>query len=113
MRISDWSSDVCSSDLCGWPGGSRGGCRLSCRLFLVVGALRPSLRAEPPGRKEGAHAGGGAGGRPCDFRRLVPRIPKHTGLVTGETRRAAHVQRSEERRVGTACVSTCRYWWCP
>src|SRR3546814_3562082 len=29
MRISDWSSDVCSSDL--WCGRNRGGCAVPCR----------------------------------------------------------------------------------
>src|SRR3546814_11134740 len=43
MRISDWSSDVCSSDLCGKGWGlSRGG-----------------------GKADGAKAGGGAQARPC------------------------------------------------
>src|SRR3546814_9383931 len=51
MRISDWSSDVCSSDL------------LRRRRLLPEGAVlrRPGLRAEvPPGGRRGR--GGNAGG---------------------------------------------------
>src|SRR3546814_5409385 len=41
MRISDWSSDVCSSDLhpqdtgVGWPGGGAGRCRFGNRSFAI------------------------------------------------------------------------------
>src|SRR3546814_12739345 len=60
MRISDWSSDVCSSDLVwrhhAWRGRPSGSCH--------------ELRAQSP-------------------------------------------VRSEERRVGTECVSTCRSRWSP
>src|SRR3546814_1760432 len=45
MRISDWSSDVCSSDLLGGPHGARGdrGGRTARRE--VSGWWRPALRA--------------------------------------------------------------------
>src|SRR3546814_2575850 len=58
MRISDWSSDVCSSDL-----------------------RRPRLCRAP------------------NMRRLPRRSPT--------------LRRSEERRVGKECVSTCRSRWSP
>src|SRR3546814_7625712 len=35
-----------------------------------------------------------------------------TGSLTGKARKAA-IQRSEERRVGKECVSTCRSRWSP
>src|SRR3546814_15795419 len=43
MRISDWSSDVCSSDLTGWPSGpaTRRRCRPSWRI------TRPASMASP------------------------------------------------------------------
>src|SRR3546814_3542835 len=87
MRISDWSSDVCSSDLF-WGGHQR---RLSnsCteRSLKQAGALA----LERNGRV---------------FRSL-PLDPDclQTNL--------APVTRSEERRVGKECVSTCRSRWSP
>src|SRR3546814_3979763 len=70
MRISDWSSDVCSSDL--------------DLLTLVVDR-------EP------------AGPYP-----VVVRAGEHeTSGMLGRARR------SEERRVGKECVSTCRSRWSP
>src|SRR3546814_10220852 len=65
MRISDWSSDVCSSDL-------RGGVERRC----VGGGTRD--RAE-----------------------------RHRPFAD------AAAPRSEERRVGKECVSTCRSRWSP
>src|SRR3546814_19817237 len=92
MRISDWSSDVCSSDL-------------SVTLWPLV-AGRP-LRGHP----ESADAADGRAGRRTEqgawwgggwrARRLAP-----------GSHRCWHVtfssRRSEERRGGKECVSTCR-----
>src|SRR3546814_10598019 len=80
MRISDWSSDVCSSDL--------------FRYYLVYGAL--DMFAE--GRLEANHS--------------------HAHLVERDERLTVRVWRaddgrSEERRVGKECVSTCRSRWSP
>src|SRR3546814_6286954 len=82
MRISDWSSDVCSSDLL--DGGQR-----DFGLFVT--------------------AGQGAPGR------------VHRPRRSGRTARSDHeataglfdTHRSEERRVGKECVSTCRSRWSP
>src|SRR3546814_4139364 len=70
MRISDWSSDVCSSDLRGRPAGGKA----------------------PPGRSD-------------------RRCRQSLGSQPGE--RHLHGGRSEERRVGKECVSTCRSRWSP
>src|SRR3546814_11061891 len=83
MRISDWSSDVCSSDL-GLPASYRQGTH---HLHL-----------------------GGAPGRGAE--------PLRRGLngvttMAENLRRAAAERRSEERRVGKACVSTGRSRWSP
>src|SRR3546814_2267475 len=67
MRISDWSSDVCSSDLCG---------RSTCS------------------------------GSPGSRTRRRPTAPSRD--TTSRT-----PPRSEERRVGKECVSTCRSRWLP
>src|SRR3546814_4356021 len=79
MRISDGSSDVCSSDLT--PSDPAAGA-----------PPRPALRAA---RQFGGSDGGSTG--PAFVRR---RRPRHRGR-----------RRSEERRGGKACVSTCRYRW--
>src|SRR3546814_11361409 len=84
MRISDWSSDVCSSD-----------------LVVIVRHSRAQGHFAPTHRLQ-------------------------LQLVVGETvgdrrqRRACVVvavdmrgERSEERRVGKECVSTCRSRWSP
>src|SRR3546814_18387835 len=67
MRISDWSSDVCSSDLAG------SGSQTTRNLYL-----NPAARSEAVAAPE------------CPF-----------------------VERSDERRVGKECASTCRSRWWP
>src|SRR3546814_13285471 len=93
MRISDWSSDVCSSDLS--SGGAIGSSDLDSGAVI---ASQPTIRMK---------------------RRTSPAKPRPTqrsrrrqrGLAGGA---AAPVGgRSEERRVGKECVSTCRYRWSP
>src|SRR3546814_16776136 len=76
LRISDWSSDVCSSDLrC----RKRGAGKQEAHSLLQPQFLRDALYTA----------------RKCD----------HADLRFGK--------RSEERRVGKECVSTCRYRWSP
>src|SRR3546814_8182633 len=85
MRISDWSSDVCSSDLVR-PAGRR-----SERLSFARRATGPLLVVA-------AWAIATSAGW------IDPSIlPSPSGLV----------ERSEERRVGKECVSTCRSRWSP
>src|SRR3546814_4827190 len=87
MRISDWSSDVCSSDL------------LSRRRDRKGVDQSRRLR-DDTGDAAGA---GGTGGR----RRRPDRRRGRDGIVR---RRGP---RSEERRGGKECVSTCRSRWSP
>src|SRR3546814_21049753 len=82
MRISDWSSDVCSSDLEGVPGD---GC------VLEVTECGDDLPA---------------GGRDVEIDH-----PAVVGVL--ERERQESTCRSEERRVGKECVSTCRSRWSP
>src|SRR3546814_12820099 len=107
MRISDWSSDVCSSDL---------------RLADLGVPFNPG---EAGGERwhltqEGGHS----------HRRIV-HVDDATGMAVQqalEAAAAAHPNihlvpdmvaldlitgRSEERRVGKECVSTCRSRWSP
>src|SRR3546814_18258138 len=67
MRISDWSSDVCSSDL-------RWATRRACCAAI---------------------------------------IPRHSAARRSRSSRGSHACRSDERRVGNECVSTCRSRWSP
>src|SRR3546814_3062271 len=77
MRISDWSSDVCSSDLESTKAGE------IAALALGAGVIVPDD---------------------------LPRLFKLRGSrQTNET----PIDRSEERRVGKECVSTCRSRWSP
>src|SRR3546814_15535353 len=98
MRISDWSSDVCSSDL-----GAAAALRLAYRehgeglfdhltgafaLAILDSANRRALLAVD---RMGVHG-------------LYYAQPPGAGLVFG---------RSDERRVGKECVCTCSSRWSP
>src|SRR3546814_5181556 len=104
MRISDWSSDVCSSDLpqrqiahearivvLGQPrclGGDRAQ-QVGQRLDLALVIISQDMPGHPV---------------------LVPRMPDadpHAAEIV------ADMLRSEERRVGKECVRTCRSRWSP
>src|SRR3546814_5079168 len=83
MRISDWSSDVCSSDL-----------RCSHRAPSVIRASPDSFRVAWVERR---YENG-----------QLAETTRWTAILT------IVVQiRSEERRVGKECVSTCRSRWSP
>src|SRR3546814_9425992 len=93
MRISDWSSDVCSSDLA---------------ALIAPEPLDRKVRGQPEPAMD-LHA------PVCGAERhLVTEIlahvrqPAHIFALIVAPRRVIHHQRSEERRVGKECVSTCR-----
>src|SRR3546814_8450664 len=88
MRISDWSSDVCSSDLA------------HRREQPGAGVVQPAQRL--PVRQPGADQ------RLAGHRVLLE-------LLHARPPPAQHTQngRSEERRVGKECVSPCRSRWSP
>src|SRR3546814_16874816 len=96
MRIRDWSSDVCSSDL---P-----------KPF-------PWAIATARGRqREGANpiATGPPGSKPAPSRRLAAIHALLDGVSDAtQPELAERRDRSEERRVGKECVSTCRSRWSP
>src|SRR3546814_19298597 len=101
MRISDWSSDVCSSDLHGVAGRRR---RTDTRAvsagitILSAGTDTERLDAavSPARRRQGIPSG-----------RRTSRARIRTGL------RREMLGRSEQRRVGQEGVSTCRSRWSP
>src|SRR3546814_6681182 len=78
MRISDWSSDVCSSDL---------------------QALETGLNADRLIHAAAVRAGAGAA-----LHYALDALPLLKPFIPA---------RSEERRVGKECVSTCRSRWSP
>src|SRR3546814_14453620 len=102
VRISDWSSDVCSSDL-GWRWCPRQTLQLFQRCgrsrhaagFRARQQVRLALRTLP-------YLGG-------ILMSLIQRMKK--GVLGGVI--AAAALRSEERRVGKECVSTCSSRWSP
>src|SRR3546814_12877577 len=96
MRISDWSSDVCSSDLIEAVTREIGEVikRKNARHTIVV---RSTVL---PGTVNGL---------------VVPLLEKASGKLAGvDFGIAVNPEfRSEERRVGKESVSTCRYRWSP
>src|SRR3546814_18736522 len=106
MRISDWSSDVCSSDLLGrrpWAAVQR----------ALLPALPPEGRPRPSSdlgrRLGGVHV-------PAPQHSAAERCrARVAGERTGQRHSRADLRRtrSEERRVGKECVSTCRSRWSP
>src|SRR3546814_1834949 len=92
MRISDWSSDVCSSDLLVESADQLGDFQ---RAFL---ASSKSARTDWPSRYALAPI------EELATERLMETQVRPAWLVWA---------RSEERRVGKECVSTCRSRWSP
>src|SRR3546814_13785539 len=101
MRISDWSSDVCSSDL---------------NLFIHMRAIRVKTISEDNRANRSI----------IDHMNIIHALERRdTELAERLVRQhaldlAAHVEknvdyldRSEERRVGQECVRTCRSRWSP
>src|SRR3546814_1623617 len=78
MRISDWSSDVCSSDL------------LTGSLSASAGYMRV-----------------------LELETTLADGTKTNGNIFWDGQSTSVPERSEERRVGKECVSTCRYRWSP
>src|SRR3546814_17027766 len=97
MRISDWSSDVCSSDLDPGLGRCRGEHRLSVHHSSATArAGREACNNGTAFGTKSAVAGG---------QNAYERIWYSHSVAPGRT--------SEERSVGKECVSTCRSWWSP
>src|SRR3546814_20558905 len=95
MRISDWSSDVCSSDL-GFPPSAAVRRPRSC--FMSHVDIRSAARPDPD--------------QPMvDIADYVIDA-KIDSPEASDTARSM-LLRSEERRVGKECDSTCRSRWSP
>src|SRR3546814_12917694 len=85
MRISDWSSDVCSSDL----------------KIARAATGRSAVIAFNGGFHGRTFMGMALTGKTAPYKRGFGPMP--AGVF--------HATRSEERRVGKECVSTCRSRW--
>src|SRR3546814_12400403 len=133
MRISDWSSDVCSSDL----GPLDDPCRLVLALLTLLAADGEHVAFDPkvdivlrdarqfrrnfepvlglvyvePGR---GHKAAWLALRSAHAAIDVVEQAVHLAMKVQEWIAGAHQPtRSEERRVGKECVSTCRSRWSP
>src|SRR3546814_12041112 len=108
MRISDWSSDVCSSD-----------------LFLMAGVLALLMRAQlaapmleilPQDTYNQVFT---MHGTVMMFLFAVPAVEAAGALLLPQMLAARDLPfprlsaRTDERRVGKECVSTCRSRWAP
>src|SRR3546814_14056552 len=96
MRISDWSSDVCSSDL------------FKLRGPFATNTLMP-IETLPPPAKSLLLLESRIGFELAGFVLSMPRLRRE--LPRGNGQPLIIVPRSEERRVGKECVSTCRPRW--
>src|SRR3546814_16444714 len=103
MRISDWSSDVCSSDLHGAQD-----CKALVRSYEDRALFRSRIVMARHGFGRGEYS---------YFAYPLPEIV--AGLretlypPLAEVANRWNAARSEERRVGKECVSTCRSRWSP
>src|SRR3546814_14342855 len=101
MRISDWSSDVCSSDLVllrrilGELDGAVGAPVEPLRVLLDPGMVGRALDGDVEG----------------DLQPVLGGRVRQAGEVVEVAE--LRMDRSEERRVGKECVSKCRSRWSP
>src|SRR3546814_14470396 len=99
MRISDWSSDVCSSDL-----AIEGAGTITLRTRQRDDLVEVAIRDDGCGMDEATlqHV----------FEPFFTTKPIGQGTGLGMSI-VFRIVRSEERRVGKECVSTCRSRWSP
>src|SRR3546814_18098097 len=100
MRISDWSSDVCSSDLLGATPP------IAPALDAIIERFGTDAVAEVTGRTRRLIR------LPDGGQKLQSRSPSacmaDADAFMNGAKRILVFSSSEERRVGTECVSTCR-----
>src|SRR3546814_4027431 len=104
MRISGWSSDVCSSDL--FRLGKIAEADSPALLPAVLSHQRIHLAHPPQQREHHRHRALCHGGRVIAPRRIGNHHPTARGGGNIDVR-------TEERRVGKECVNTCRSGWSP
>src|SRR3546814_16211696 len=108
MRISDWSSDVCSSDLAPAP--------IHPNAFIRIGADDSvTIVSKHIEFGQGPYTGLAtlaADELDADWSQL-PVVSAPPNPAVYATPELGTLLRSEERRVGKECVSTCRSRWSP
>src|SRR3546814_14694208 len=105
MRISDWSSDVCSSDLNKANYAAREERTLE-QVILPTQAAAQTIADKVKGGTSLAAAAKSAG-------LAVAGLSDLSQQQYAEKSSDVVAKRSEERRVGKECVSTCRSRWSP
>src|SRR3546814_14823474 len=103
MRISDWSSDVCSSDLKGAPAVAAAGW---VPVLFVSSSMPISTLRNYAVQLEKVRGVMAFRGVPGGLRKMGPMAKLTAQILRLDPR-------SEERRVGKECVSTCRSAWSP
>src|SRR3546814_15003305 len=100
MRISDWSSDVCSSDL------------YLYRIVEILFEYAPFAAMSGAAIRQDRF---GSGNKTKHLHRFWPHIlgAAMAGKMNSNAGGQIVYRRSEERRVGKECVSTCRSRWSP
>src|SRR3546814_18508380 len=111
MRISDWSSDVCSSDLLrheaseiAWH---------TRHLYYRVNSPDPVVKARIVGQNEALQIMVYTQDRKDLFVTICRYFDRRSLSVQDARIHTTRHGRSEERRAGKECVSTCRSRWSP
>src|SRR3546814_10476034 len=95
MRISDWSSDVCSSDL--WTGRNRPvtAADLCCRAFIAMGIDRHGIVGQPIGWFEQYRCPGNGAILGCH---VWTGDTVHQSIALGPSRSEAYFQAIADRK---------------
>src|SRR3546814_14232387 len=106
MRISDWSSDVCSSDLIAFiKTGDRAVVKVTAYDFSIYGGLTGTVQ------QVSADSVYDEATREAYFTVVVETDRAWPGSGAHKLPITPGMVRSEERRVGKECVSQCRSRW--
>src|SRR3546814_12570842 len=116
MRISDWSSDVCSSDLVylGWADGTR--FEVHCCRYPTITEEEKITRIGIPPKQLHFGTSGTMLVQICHCRvdhGMLLACARHVPPSAKPAEIGLQPRRSEERRVGKECVRTCKLWWSP
>src|SRR3546814_20600971 len=108
MRISDWSSDLCSSDLLVELAKQR-----DTALASTADAESARQAADRRLRELQDAAQSEREAMTSHVRAIEDRAHAEVDRARQESRELKSLLRSEERSVGKECGSTCRYRWSP